>query len=65
MEQEDAYDKYEYLETTTSPHSTASTTTTKPSLYRFLHFNPPLDKVPVPTGYPKDYNIISTNNNVI
>ena len=38
------YDKYEYLE---------STITTKPSLYHLPYFNPPLDKVPMPTGNPR------------
>lgn len=61
MEQEDTYDKHEYPETTTN--SNAGTGPAKPS-YHFPHFNSPLDKVPVPPGYPKDYGITSTDNNV-
>lgn len=69
MGQQDIYDEYKYPENTTSINEQdkceypESTITTQPSLYHFPYFNPPLDKVPRPTRYPKDH-IISTNENI-
>lgn len=67
MEQENIYKEYDYPEniTSTDPYDEylQSTATAKPSLYPFPHFTPSLEKAPMPTGCPKDDNIISTNEN--